>query len=460
MPNNGSTFPGADEAASMMQALINAQQRWMRQTVATMQAGGAAPPAFAEAAKQWQRIATDSVGTWSEKSEPIVRATLQRMVDSQAAMMQLFEGAVNAWRRIGEQTAEGKDLPHAIEESVEGVTEQVRRLVGTWSTATRDVQALWQRYAEDLQNAGVPFGVMMRVPGVMQERSGAADEEEGETPLRTMFDQMFKLYEYENIVERLLDTPGLGLSREFNEKVQQGFRAFQAYQRAAVRYQSIVASIWTQALQRFAYTLGERVQQGEAVADLRDLSTLWTHVADDVFVTAFRSDDYVEAQSEMLSAAMEFRVRRRALLEEYQRAIDQPTRTELDEVHELLYRLRKENKEIARVLKAQRQQRGSDAARERDVEALQQHVRALTEEARTLRAELHARRDGAAADDLTAIKGIGTATAEQLREAGFETYAALAEAPPAAVREALGRPVGDEQIAAWQRAARKRARTD
>jgi predicted flap endonuclease-1-like 5' DNA nuclease len=252
-----------------------------------------------------------------------------------------------------------------------------------------------------------------------------------ETPLRTLFDQMYKTVEVESIMERLLDSPGIGLSREFNEKVQRGFKAFQEYQRAGVRYQSIVANIWTQALQRFLYQVGEHVRKGESLDGLRDLTTIWTKTADDVFITAFRSDDYIEAQSDLLSAAMRFRTRRRAILEEYQQALDQPTRSELDEVHELLYRLRKENK------------------------ALRKEVNALTDEMRTMRTARDETPE--ASDDLTLIKGIGRATAEQLRAAGLSTYAALAKAAPESVRDALARPIGDSEIKAWKRAARQNA---
>lgn len=428
MPKKGTAFPGADQAASMMKALITAQQRWMQQALTSMPAGDAMPPVFAAMGKQWQQAAREQAAAWAETTPSVVRATVRQMLNSQSVLVQLFHVAADAGQRIGRQAAEGDDPADAVEETVEQMEAQMRRLIDTWSTATHDVQAQWQRFFEALQHAGMPFGVMMNLPGMMQPQPDA--DEEGETPLRTLFDQTFKRYTYEHIVERLLDTPGLGLSREFNEKLQQGFKAFQAYQRAATRYQSTVARIWARALRRFVYALGERARAGEPTDDLRDLSTLWTNVADDVFIAAFRTEDYLEAQRELSSAAMDFRTRRRAILEAYQRALDQPTRTELDEVHALLYRLRKENKEIARELKA-------------------------------LRAEVDALRDGSTddiPDELTAIKGIGPATADRLREAGIATFAELATASPAAVRGALDRPVGDDRIAAWQEAALERAR--
>lgn len=433
MSNNGTPFSEAGDAAtSAMDAFFSAQKRWMKQVMAPMQGSAASAAPWARLAQQWQDALMGGMGAWSDESEPVVKATLERMARSQSAMMELFQLAFDATAQISRQAADSDDLPGVIEEKAEALDEQVRHAISTWSTAAKDVQAMWERFTDDLQAAGLPFDVMLRMPGMMQPPA----EGERESPLRTLFDQMYKTVEVENIMERLLDSPGIGLSREFNEKVQRGFKAYQAYQRAAVRYQSIVANIWGQALQRFIYEVGERVRAGEDFDELRDLTTIWTRVADDVFITAFRSDDYIDAQSDLLSAAMRFRTRRRAILEEYQRALDQPTRSELDEVHELLYRLRKENK------------------------ALRSELDALADEVHALRAGDAAPASAATAadspDDLTVISGIGGATAERLQAAGLGTFAALAQAPAQTVRAALSRPIGDEQIAAWTQAAKDR----
>ncbi len=423
MSTNGTSTSGTKSTASVMEALFDAQQQWIDAMMPPLSGSTEASVPFARMMTQWNEAVMAGLSRGAGDAEPAMKAAMERMAQSQSAMMELFQLVAKAWPQISQQAAEGGDLSRIIEEQVEGLDEQVRRAISTWSTTTQDMQSMWHQYAEALQGAGLPFDVLRHMPGMM---SGLAEGDQ-ETPLRALFDRMYKATEVEHFMERMLDSPGLGLSREFNEKVQRGFKAFQEYQRASTRYQSIVASIWTQALQRFLYEVGERMQSGKELDGLRDLTTIWTKAADDVFITAFRSEDYLDAQRDMLSAAMRFRVRRRDILEEYQRALDQPTRSELDEVHELLYRLRKENK------------------------ALRKELDTLKKEVNTLRAAADA---AAPSDDLTTISGIGAATAEQLHDAGFGTFAALANATPSAVRSALGRPIGDDQIQAWKRAAK------
>lgn len=62
-----------------------------------------------------------------------------------------------------------------------------------------------------------------------------------------------------------------------------------------------------------------------------------------------------------------------------------------------------------------------------------------------------------AADDLTAIKGIGLTTRNRLNRAGITTYARLAEAKPEQVREALGTSSRGTRVEAWISQAAKLA---
>jgi predicted flap endonuclease-1-like 5' DNA nuclease len=62
-----------------------------------------------------------------------------------------------------------------------------------------------------------------------------------------------------------------------------------------------------------------------------------------------------------------------------------------------------------------------------------------------------------APDDLTAIKGIGSATQEQLYAAGLTTYQQLADASGDAICEALGADISADRLNAWRDSARELA---
>ncbi len=64
------------------------------------------------------------------------------------------------------------------------------------------------------------------------------------------------------------------------------------------------------------------------------------------------------------------------------------------------------------------------------------------------------------ADNLTVIRGIGIVTQNQLYKAGIKTYAALADARPEELREALGDVARGAKIERWIAQARELAGKD
>ncbi len=430
--------------ASMMQAAMKAQRQWMQQMLGDRDAEAHIPSMIADAATQWQDAVREAAAVGTGEASPLLQQTLERMTEGQSMLMRVFQLVTDAWQEAAERAGEDQAVEDAIEQYAERVDEQLRSANQTWHRAVESQQAMWKKYVDTLQGVGgVPGGIASGLNWPPD------DDGEPETPAQAMFESMYRLFEMEAPSERLLDAPGLGLSREFNEKVAQGFKAFQAYQRASVRYRTVTAGIWRDAVQRFLRTLGRRVKDGEPVESMRELTKLWTNVADETFIEAFRTDEYIEAQNDFLEASLRLRKRQRSLTEEVQEALDQPTRSEMEEVYQLLHRLRQENKALKRALNDQMPDKSAAAVEE--VEALKAEMQAMADELKRIK---DAVRSTGATDDFTAITGIGAARQEELHEAGLLTYRQLADAAPEDIRNALGAAVSADRIANWQRAAR------
>ncbi len=66
--------------------------------------------------------------------------------------------------------------------------------------------------------------------------------------------------------------------------------------------------------------------------------------------------------------------------------------------------------------------------------------------------------DESSSDHLTAIRGIGIATQNRLYRAGIKSYAQLARASPAEVREILGKSAGGASVEKWIAEAKELAK--
>jgi class III poly(R)-hydroxyalkanoic acid synthase PhaE subunit len=145
-------------------------------------------------------------------------------------------------------------------------------------------------------------------------------------------------------------SPGLGLTREFNEKLQLGFDAWVSWQLATMEYQGVVGELWEQAFKQFQEDLIALAEKDEKIETLRDFVLLWTRGAEQVFTDAFQTEKYVLAQGQMLNAAMAYRVHEREIIEVLLNLYDLPTRSELDETHRRIYELRKEVKALKKTI--------------------------------------------------------------------------------------------------------------
>jgi class III poly(R)-hydroxyalkanoic acid synthase PhaE subunit len=218
-----------------------------------------------------------------------------------------------------------------------------------FSGAVGDINQLWQLYLEQWQKFGDPWtGAFQGAPEyLLRATSGDSGALKG----------LSDLYRnaYQDTLGRIVTSPNLGPTRELNEKLLYSFDAWFDWQMATLEYQSILSETWQQAMEHFMGQLVALAEKGESITSIRDLTTLWTRGAEEVFTNAFRTEKYVLAQGRMLNAAMQYRIQQRAILEVWLKAYDLPTRAELDEAHRRIYELRKEVKGLKRELAALKQ---------------------------------------------------------------------------------------------------------
>jgi class III poly(R)-hydroxyalkanoic acid synthase PhaE subunit len=352
-------------------------------------------------------------------------------------MLKLYQLVVDAWAETSARAAEGFDMQAALGEFTERVQATMQETQDAFTGATSDVRSMWAQYVKQLQGMGVPMPSALDVSELM---FGPVDHDATQAPAYALLDSMREFYDQS--FGRLMDSPGLGLSREFNEKVMKGFKSFQEYQEATAKYQTVTAGMWTEAVEKLMRTIGTRAAEGDPIGSLRELTKVWTRTADGVFVEAFQSDEYIAAQNEMLSASLKLRKQQRVIAEEVQRILDQPTRSELDEVYELLYKLRKQNKQI----KAEVGSEETDLAEGR-VQALQGEVDRLSDQVRALKEALAEARDAigtvraeaaeAAAEAATTAVERATEVPADLVESGAEGAEDVAEATAEAATETV-----------------------
>jgi class III poly(R)-hydroxyalkanoic acid synthase PhaE subunit len=202
-----------------------------------------------------------------------------------------------------------------------------------WQIYVKGLQKLAQLWAESLQESRESGS------GVVSGYAGAFIE------LSNLYWNM-----YEKTLGSVLQSPGLGYSREFNNKLLKSFDAWINFSKASFDYQVVLLDIWLKASEQLMRELASSEEKGETIQNWQQLLQVWSSVFDRVFVERFRSEDAVESQGKFLNSGMTYRLYQQQLMEVFLKMYDLPTRSEVDEIHRSIYELRKEIKSLTKAL--------------------------------------------------------------------------------------------------------------
>ena len=120
----------------------------------------------------------------------------------------------------------------------------------------------------------------------------------------------------------------------------------------AQQYLSAAAPVWVQACQRFQAEVAERRGQGEKLDSAGAAMDLWNNVLDRTLMEFNRSADFAKVQQRFLHAAMRQRREVRKTFEQAAKAVDLPTRTEMNDVYQRLHDLVREVHSLRREVRA------------------------------------------------------------------------------------------------------------
>lgn len=291
----------------------------------------------------WQNMAQQNAKAWTNKSDKTVQSVADKMLESQQGIQQMLKLAWQTWEKLMPIVAKDGDWESALNEYVTKIQEDMLNMPSMAMRGMNDTNALWQTYMEQWQSFLSPWSNAMQQSMPLASPAMLGD--------RNSLVEMTNLYwdAFQDTFGQLLEAPGVGSSRELDEKLRGGFAAWLDLQTASFEYQVVMANAWSESFKSLMGELVNNAEKGEQLS-LRDFLNKWSGLADDIFKETFASDDYVAAQSKMVNAMMTYRTRQRAVSEVVLQTLDLPTRSEVDEAHRRIYELRKELKLLKKMV--------------------------------------------------------------------------------------------------------------
>lgn len=217
-----------------------------------------------------------------------------------------------------------------------------------WITLQTQVQ-LWQIYLKGLQKLNQLWAELL-----WQSLENTSRKVAGVSP--AFSDVTFYWEIYEKTLGSFFQSPTLGYTRQFNNKLLQGFDSWLNFSKASYDYQIVLADVWLKTSEELMRKLGSSPKNSE-IENWQQLLQVWSSTFDQVFAQTFGSEDALQVRGKFLNTAINFRKQQQKLLEVFFNWNDLPTRSEVDEIHRSIYELRKEMKKLKKALASQKQEK-------------------------------------------------------------------------------------------------------
>ena len=150
--------------------------------------------------------------------------------------------------------------------------------------------------------------------------------------------------EFERVFQQLVNGPEFADIGNLEKEFMAISADWKAFQSACADYQTIIASSWARAFNEFTEKINsEQLLQSQSQ---KELFSIWLSKADKALIDMQRSDDFLRAQRNLVSASTKFKQKQTAMVEAWCESISIPTRSEVDDVHKVVYELRREVRQL------------------------------------------------------------------------------------------------------------------
>ncbi len=172
------------------------------------------------------------------------------------------------------------------------------------------------------------------------------------TPLYTgdVFNELSP--ELKKVRERFLSVPGVGYSRETQEKMQEALRLWANYQDKYQEFHSVMSRLNHDAMALMRKRLVKMHKQGESVDSMRQIYNIWVDSNEKVYGEFVFTEEYAELNANLVNSLMAFKNKSHEINEDYLKSMNLPTSSSIEALEKRQYELRKQVRALEAEMKA------------------------------------------------------------------------------------------------------------
>ncbi|KOR35030.1 MULTISPECIES: class III poly(R)-hydroxyalkanoic acid synthase subunit PhaE [Planktothricoides] len=316
---------------------------------------------------QWTDMAAKMANTWTEMgtqmwkswfdlmaavptpeqvsaAKPEVKTATERFISNRDLFVRFLELSASAWKDMLPKVESGGDWQSILNSYNEQLRQQFGNFPMSAMKTSQDTAQLWQLYMKEMQTFSQLWGTPLGLSLEPWSKVGLGDTS-GLLELNNLYWDL-----YQRSLGGFVKAPGLGQNRELSAKLMDGFDAWTKLYKANLDYQVVISDVQIRSFDALMKKLVALAEKGQKVENWRDFQGLWSQVADDVFAEAFKSEDNLKLRGNFINALNAYRVYQQELMELNMKMLNAPIRSEVDEIHQSIYELKKEIKALKKQL--------------------------------------------------------------------------------------------------------------
>ena len=155
---------------------------------------------------------------------------------------------------------------------------------------------------------------------------------------------------YEKEFRQFFNIPQLGLTRFYQEKVNQTLDKFNIFQTAIGEFIRLLYLPLTKSISVIQEKLDELSEAGELPEDPQKYYQMWIKILEGHYMTLFQSTEYIETMGKTLDAMSDFSAAKNDLLEDMLNMLPIPKQKDMDDLYKEIYQLKKRIKALEKKL--------------------------------------------------------------------------------------------------------------
>ncbi|MBF0263888.1 MAG: class III poly(R)-hydroxyalkanoic acid synthase subunit PhaE [Gammaproteobacteria bacterium] len=145
-----------------------------------------------------------------------------------------------------------------------------------------------------------------------------------------------------NLLEKMLDMPGLGYTREDEEQYKQLFQAGLHYQHSMMEYNRIFANMGTLSISRMKDKVKKYTENDKQIESGRELYNLWVSACEEVYSELTITPEYARVHGELINSQMSVKKKWEEMIDQKLGTFNMPTRREVCTLQTRLQESRRE----------------------------------------------------------------------------------------------------------------------